>query len=51
MMLEWLGEGAAAGRIETAVRSVFQDRAVRTCDMGGTLTTTEMTDAILTSLP
>jgi 3-isopropylmalate dehydrogenase len=50
MMLDWLGEGAAAGRIQTAVRSIFQDRAARTRDMGGTLTTTEMTDAILVRL-
>ncbi len=51
MMLDWLGEGAAAGRIQTAVRSVFQNRAARTRDMGGTLSTSEMTDAIIASLP
>ena len=43
MMLDWLGEGAAAARIQTAVRTVFQDRAARTRDMGGALSTTEMT--------
>ena len=51
MMLDWLGEGAAAGRIQTAVRCVFQNRAARTRDMGGTLSTSEMTDAIIASLP
>jgi 3-isopropylmalate dehydrogenase len=50
MMLEWLGEGAAAARIRAAVRSVFQDRSARTRDMGGTLSTTQMTDAILAGL-
>ena len=51
MMLEWLGEGAAAGRIQTAVRKYFPDRAARTRDMGGTLRTSEMTDAIIAALP
>ena len=51
MMLEWLGEGEAAGRVQTAVRTVFKDRAARTRDMGGTLSTSEMTDAIIASLP
>jgi isocitrate/isopropylmalate dehydrogenase len=50
MMLEWLGEGAAAARIRAAVRSVFQDRSARTRDMGGTLSTTQMPDAILAGL-
>jgi 3-isopropylmalate dehydrogenase len=50
MMLDWLGESAAADRIQTAVRTVFQDRAARTPDMGGTLSTGEMTDEILERL-
>ncbi len=50
MMLEWLGECAAAGRIQTAVRRVFHDRAARTRDMGGTLSTTEMTNEIIACL-
>ena len=51
MMLEWLGETSAAGRIQSAVRIVFRDRAARTRDMGGSLDTTEMTDAIIAVLP
>ncbi len=51
MMLEWLGDTSAAGRIESAVRTVFRDRAARTRDMGGSLGTTEMTDAIIAVLP
>ena len=51
MMLEWLGEDEAAGRIQTAVRRVFADRAVRTRDMGGQLGTSQMTDAIIAMLP
>ena len=51
MMLDWLGEGAAASRIETAIGAVFQDRAARTRDMGGGLSTGEMTDAIIARLP
>lgn len=50
MMLDWLGEGAAAGRIRTAVRKVFADRAIRTRDMGGTHSTRQMTDAIMANL-
>ena len=53
MMLEWFGtdeEKSAAGRIRTAVRSVFADPSRRTADMGGTLTTRQMTDALLRAL-
>lgn len=50
MMLDWLGAGNAAARIENAVRGVFSDRRARTREMGGSLSTTEMTDAILTAL-
>ena len=51
MMLDWLGESAAAAQIEAAVRRVFADRTARTRDMGGSLSTTEMTGAILSALP
>ena len=50
MMLDWLG-AAGAEMIRTAVRSVFSDRKARTRDMGGSLSTTEMTDAIIAALP
>jgi 3-isopropylmalate dehydrogenase len=51
MMVEWLGMGEAAAQIHGAVRKVFADRAVRTRDMGGSMSTREMTDAIMSALP
>jgi 3-isopropylmalate dehydrogenase len=56
MMLDWLdgvdNAGAAgADLIRAAVCSVFRDRQARTRDMGGGLSTTEMTDAIIAALP
>ena len=50
MMLQWLGESAAAERIQNAVRRILSDRAARTRDMGGSLSTTQMTDAIIAAL-
>jgi 3-isopropylmalate dehydrogenase len=51
MMLEWLGMGEAAAQIQGAVRKVFAGRGVRTRDMGGSVSTREMTDAIISALP
>jgi 3-isopropylmalate dehydrogenase len=54
MMLEWLGHHdthAGAEMIRAAVRAVFADPSVRTPDMGGKLSTGEMTEAILSALP
>lgn len=53
MMLEWLGHEqtiTGARRIEAAVQRVFDDPTKRTPDMGGTLTTTEMTNLIISAL-
>lgn len=50
MMLEWLGESEAAERIHRAVRLALSDPSVRTPDVGGRLTTAELTDAILAAL-
>jgi isocitrate dehydrogenase (NAD+) len=50
MMLEHLGEGRAAHRIENAVAKVLAEGAVVTGDLGGTAKTTEMTDAIIAAL-
>jgi 3-isopropylmalate dehydrogenase len=53
MMLEWLNHpelSAAAQRIRRAVESVFADPANRTPDMGGRLTTGQMTERILSGL-
>ena len=51
MMLEWLHMGEAAAHIQGAVRKVFAGRAMRTPDMGGSMSTREMTDAIISALP
>lgn len=53
MMLEWLGHPETilgAERIEAAVQRVFANPANRTPDMGGKLTTTEITDHIIQAL-
>lgn len=47
MMLEFLGEAAAARLIETAVVGVLTDRIGLTPDLGGDGTTASVTDAVL----
>ena len=49
MMLEWLGEERAAILIRAAVERTFADGHL-TPDLGGTLTTSQLTDAIITRL-
>ncbi len=50
MMLRYsLGMAAEADRIETAVAKALEGGA-RTPDLGGTLTTTQMGDAVLAAL-
>ena len=46
MMLDWLGEKTMSKKIEDAVAAVIKEGKVRTYDMGGSSTTTEMADAI-----
>ena len=46
MMLDWLGEKEMSKKIEDAVAAVIAEGKVRTYDMGGSSTTTEMADAI-----
>ena len=46
MMLDWLGEKEMAQKIENAVAAVIAEGKYRTYDMGGSTTTSEMTDAI-----
>jgi isopropylmalate/isohomocitrate dehydrogenase-like protein len=46
MMLDYLGEKEAAKKIEAAVISVLSEGKVRTADLGGSSTTTQMTEAI-----
>ena len=47
MMLDYLGEKEAANRIEDAVLSVLIEGKVRTADLGGNSTTSEMAAAIV----
>lgn len=46
MMLEWLGEEAAAKKIEDAVMQVLSERRVVTPDLGGKSGTTEVAEEI-----
>jgi 3-isopropylmalate dehydrogenase len=53
MMLEWLAHREcvrAAQRIRSAVASVLGDTSLRTAELGGPLTTSAMTDAVLAAL-
>jgi isocitrate/isopropylmalate dehydrogenase len=50
MMLEWLGEGDKARRLDEAVGAVLREGRVRTYDMGGTATTLEMAEAVAANL-
>jgi isocitrate/isopropylmalate dehydrogenase len=46
MMLDFLGEGAMAKRLEDAVSAVIKEGKVRTYDMGGSNKTMEMAEAV-----
>jgi len=46
MMLDYLGEKTAATKIENAVMQVLSEGKVRTQDIGGSSTTSEMSEAI-----
>jgi isocitrate/isopropylmalate dehydrogenase len=46
MMLDYLGEKEAAAKIENAVINVLSGGKVRTADLGGSATTSEMANAI-----
>jgi isocitrate/isopropylmalate dehydrogenase len=50
MMLDWLGEDDMARRLEAAVAAVIAEGHVRTYDMGGSSTTTEMGRAVAAAL-
>src|SRR5947208_14151784 len=50
MMLRHIGEQRAGDRIEAALNKVLQKREKVTRDLGGTASTTEFTDAIITAL-
>ena len=50
MMLTWLGEVEKAEKLEKAVAAVIAEGKVRTYDMGGTSTTSEMAEAVASKL-
>lgn len=50
MMLRHLGETRAACTVDRAVSSVLRAGAVRTGDLGGSATSSQMTDAIIDAL-
>jgi isocitrate/isopropylmalate dehydrogenase len=50
MMLEWLGEKEKAARLERATAEVILEGQVRTYDMGGSATCSEMGEAIARKL-
>jgi isocitrate dehydrogenase (NAD+) len=50
LMLRHIDEGAAADRIMAALSAVLTARTVRTCDLGGTASTLEFADALITAL-
>jgi tartrate dehydrogenase/decarboxylase/D-malate dehydrogenase len=51
MMLDFLGERAAARAVMAALEQVTGEGRVRTPDMGGASTTQEMTEAVAAALP
>ncbi|MCB9524428.1 MAG: isocitrate/isopropylmalate dehydrogenase family protein [Myxococcales bacterium] len=51
MMLEHIGERVAAERVRRAVGKVLAEGKVRTGDLGGKASTTDMTKAIIAALP
>ena len=50
MMLEFLGEKAAALRIDAAVRAVLAERRALTPDLGGSASTSELSGAVLAQM-
>jgi tartrate dehydrogenase/decarboxylase/D-malate dehydrogenase len=50
LMLDFLGEQAAAARIEAAIKATLAAGRVRTPDLGGQATTAQMGDAIVAAL-
>ncbi len=47
LMLDWLGESEKAGRLEKAIAEVIRGGEVRTYDMGGEASTTDVAEAVV----
>lgn len=50
MLLDYIGEKVAAGKIEKAVIEVLREGKVRTADLGGSSTTSQMSEAIASKI-
>ncbi|HEV3482583.1 MAG TPA: isocitrate dehydrogenase (NAD(+)) [Candidatus Acidoferrales bacterium] len=50
MMLDYLGEVTAARRIETALHKIYREGKCLTRDVGGTATTLQFTEAVISAL-
>jgi isocitrate/isopropylmalate dehydrogenase len=50
MMLDYLGEKSAAAEIEKAVFDVLSEGKVRTADLGGFSTTSQMSEAVASKI-
>ncbi|MBU0985283.1 MAG: isocitrate/isopropylmalate dehydrogenase family protein [candidate division Zixibacteria bacterium] len=50
MMLDWLGEGDMATRLDNAIAAVIKEGKVRTYDMGGSNTSLEVAEAVAAKL-
>ena len=50
MMLDHIGEGEAARRIETALHTIYREGKTLTRDVGGTATTAQFTAAVIAKL-
>jgi isocitrate dehydrogenase (NAD+) len=50
LMMQYLGEDAVAARIETAISRVVSEKGQLTRDLGGSCTTTELTEALVAEI-
>jgi isocitrate/isopropylmalate dehydrogenase len=50
LMLDWLGETEKASRLESAIAQVIKEGKVRTYDLGGKSTTTDVAEEIARKL-
>ena len=50
LMLDWLDEKEMAERLENAIAAVIAEKNVRTYDMGGSASTTDVAEAVIAHL-
>lgn len=49
-MLDYMGQGARAGKVKSAIEAVLREKKTVTGDLGGTATTEQYTDAVIARL-